>query len=510
MNIRGKFLPALLVMGFSMILTCGCSQAPEASSSSIKSRLRKSAPTPLPEPPYFLITECRFDPPPGEVICGDLFVLENRQNPDSPLISLHVAVFPTVADDPLPDPVIYLMGGAGGDALGAASFYVGAVGNQIRAERDFILYNQRGVKRNQPYLTCPGEKELEKQLTGLVHPEDAAEELEIDFLLECRDALSEGGIDLDQYNSFTNAADLVDLIHVLGYEQANIYGTSYGTRLGLTAMRYYPDSFRSAILDGVLPPQINFPSDGINSFITSLENLFAACKAQQDCQEKYPDLESDFYQVLENLQAEPALIDLDGSEVFLDHILFLDAIYLLLHPASEVPNTPMAIHNAARGEYSLLMNPIRNILGYSDFVATGVQYSSMCKDEILFESLEYNQEISSQYNPIFSEYLDLAFYIDICQQWITEPGDEIENTPVESSVPTLLLSGHFDSITTPAWAEDTAGYLETAYHYEFINMAHGTVRYDSCAFSIALNFLADPWSEPDASCLEEIQFPEFK
>jgi pimeloyl-ACP methyl ester carboxylesterase len=38
----------------------------------------------------------------------------------------------------------------------------------------------------------------------------------------------------------------------------NLYGVSYGTLLALHYLKMYPQSLRSVILDGVLPPQINF------------------------------------------------------------------------------------------------------------------------------------------------------------------------------------------------------------------------------------------------------------
>ena len=224
------------------------------------------------ELPRFVESDCRFEIPAGNVLCGDLFVLEDRTKPDGNVVTLHVAIFPSDSSDPLPDPVIYLMGGGGGDALGAAGFYLGAVGAQIQADRDFILYNQRGVKGNEPYLACPGEDHFWQIINSQNLSKAEKERREYDFLMDCRHHFTDLGLNLDLYDSVTHAADLADLIRLLGYDQANIYGTSYGTRLGLTAMRHYPDLIRSAILDGVLPPQINFPSDAITSFVVSVEN----------------------------------------------------------------------------------------------------------------------------------------------------------------------------------------------------------------------------------------------
>ena len=88
--------------------------------------------------------------------------------------------------------------------------------------------------------------------------------------------------------------------------------------------------------------------------------------------------------------------------------------------------------------------------------------------------------------------------------------DPIENTPVVSDIPSLVLTGHFDSITAPAWNLDTASYLENSFYYEFPNMAHGVLRYDDCALMMGLAFLENPWGEPDSACLDEIGIPVFK
>ncbi len=463
-----------------------------------------------PTPPYFIPGECRFPVSLGEVDCGDLYVLEDRTDPNSRLVSLHVAIFPSFSENPAPDPVIQLMGGGGGDSLAAAEFYLGVIGDQIRAERDFILYNQRGVKRNDPYLICPGEAEFQTILTSFVHTKSVDEQPEYDFMMECRDHFLDQGINLDMYDSLSHAADLADLITVLGYEKANLYGTSYGTRLGLTFMRYYPEMVRSAILDSVLPPQIDFPGDAITSYLESLENLFDACAHQEGCNNKYPKLEKEFYQVIQQLSANPTPITIDGEEIILDHILFLDVIYLLLHEAPALPEIPLAIHNANLGDYSQLQLPIKSILSYSDFVTTGVQYSSMCRDEVLFHDPEASQALLDGLQESWQDYFNLDFYFQTCQDWIKVPADPIENTPVVSDIPTLIFTGHFDSITAPSWNLDTASYLENSFYYEFPNQAHGVLRSDTCALSIGLAFLADPWTEPDSSCMEELGIPEFR
>jgi hypothetical protein len=41
-------------------------------------------------------------------------------------------------------------------------------------------------------------------------------------------------------------------------------------------------------------------------------------------------------------------------------------------------------------------------------------------------------------------------------------------------------------------------------------MGHGVMRVDECALNIGLQFLDDPTTEPDSSCMDELSGLEFK
>jgi pimeloyl-ACP methyl ester carboxylesterase len=84
---------------------------------------------------------------------------------------------------------------------------------------------------------------------------EEANAIEVEAMLRCRDRLIQEGIDLSAYNSAASAADVNDLRIALGYDQVNLYGVSYGSRLALTVMRDYPGILRSVILDSTYPPE---------------------------------------------------------------------------------------------------------------------------------------------------------------------------------------------------------------------------------------------------------------
>jgi pimeloyl-ACP methyl ester carboxylesterase len=165
-------------------------------------------------------------------------VPEDRSQPKGRQVRLPVVVFRTGNPTPKPDPVIYLAGGGGFNLMPIVPFYMQIFGDAILRSRDLIMYNQRGAPLGEPVLQCPGYGSLLYRLAqdgDLSREERMAQK--ITFLAECYDDLVGQGIDLEMYNSTTNAADANDLRIALGCQQANYYDTSYGTTLGLALIR---------------------------------------------------------------------------------------------------------------------------------------------------------------------------------------------------------------------------------------------------------------------------------
>ena len=58
---------------------------------------------------------------------------------------------------------------------------------------------------------------------------------------------------------FTTSVAVTDLEAIrkaLGYSALNLYGVSYGSRVAQHFARQYPQSTRTVVIDGVVPPQI--------------------------------------------------------------------------------------------------------------------------------------------------------------------------------------------------------------------------------------------------------------
>jgi pimeloyl-ACP methyl ester carboxylesterase len=98
----------------------------------------------------------------------------------------------------------------------------------------------------------------------------------------------------------------------------------------------------------------------------------------------------------------------------------------------------------------------------------------------------------------------------LCESWQSGQADPIENTAVVSDIPALIFAGQFDPVTPPEWGQLAAETLSNHFFYEFPGLGHGIMRSNECGLEIGLQFIEDPTSEPDVSCIEELAAPDFK
>jgi pimeloyl-ACP methyl ester carboxylesterase len=459
--------------------------------------------------PVFEPAECRMDLPDGYAAeCGDLILPEDRSLPDGNQVYMHVVIFNSRSENPLPDPLIYLTGGGGGNELDNTLSYLDDGMDAILDQRDFIMYNQRGAKYSTPYLVCRGESSLMQNLFSGDYARDEINFAVLDFFTDCHNNLVGRGLDLNKYNTAVNADDFNDLRIALGYEKVNIYGTSYGSGLALAILRSYSEHIRSAIIDSVYPPQVWFYSEYGTNANRAFQRIFEACESDEDCSQRYPDVETVMYQVADELNANPRqfstgawdtpVLTYNGSD-------FLNALYY--YPYLSMPGLlPKVVYDAADGDFRMVDNLMPHVLAVvpSDTIAAGVQFSILCREESSEEAYDLMLDLNSQLTPQLGAAMDLTTSFEICEAWDIDPAEEWENAPVVSDVPSLVFAGEFDPITPLEWAQMAADTLSKHFLYVMPGRGHGIMRSDPCGLEIGLQFLDDPTSEPDSSCIAEM------
>ncbi|MBN1679665.1 MAG: alpha/beta hydrolase, partial [Anaerolineae bacterium] len=320
-------------------------------------------------------------------------------------------------------------------------------------------------------------------------------------------------IDLAQYNSAANAADAHDLQVALGYEQANYYGTSYGTKLALTLMRDYPDGVRSVILDSVYPPQVDYYSEYTPNVVRSFELVFADCAADESCSARYPDIDQTFYATIERLNATPVKRTIGDYTVLVNGNMLVEAMELMLYAPASMAALPFLIDLVSQGIFEpvdglfyALITDIPNSINWAMF------YSMQCREEVPFEDRTQIDVLAADAPPQLADFFTVRwaeFAFDLCDVWDVPAADPVENEPVVSDIPTLVLAGHYDPATPPAWSQSAAGHLSNSFYIEFPTMSHGIMRNGGCGLSIGMQFLTDPTSLPDTSCIASMRMPPF-
>ncbi|HJW82980.1 MAG TPA: alpha/beta hydrolase, partial [Anaerolineae bacterium] len=465
------------------------------------------SPTAPPDAPRFETAECWFDEPQGQTVeCGYLVVPEDRAQPGDKTIKLAVARFKSDSSRPEPDPIVYLEGGPGGSPLRSFTNVFNILFAPLLEKRDVILFDQRGTGYSQPALDCPEYKDwalsvLDEDLTA-----EESERLGNQELIKCRDRLAQQGVNLAVFNSAENAADLNDLRLALGHDQVNLYGISYGTRLALTAMRDFPQGIRSVVIDSVVPLQSNLytetPANGARAF----DVLFQACQADAACRAAYPNLRDVFFDLVKQLNARPATFSMklkSGQTVkaLLNGDGMMSLMFQSLYATSLIPYLPGLVYQVRDGNYALAGALQSEFLDQLEDISYGMHYSVQCDEEVPFGTPD---EIAAaiRQNPDFAMLASQRVF-DLCQAWGLPTPNPVENKPVSSDIPTLVLSGEFDPITPPAWGRLVAQTLSRSVYVELPNSGHGgSLTGGECARGIVLAFLDDPAGEPDTACIQ--------
>lgn len=468
----------------------------------------------------FTLEECPFRPLPGAgPQCGYLSVPANRSRPEEGRIRLAAAVFPARTEE-LHPPVVYLEGGPGGEALASLPFSYETLVKPLDAERTVIVFDQRGVGYSEPSLSCPEIRLLTFDLLDEDLPDEEWLARYTAVLRECRETWVSRGIDLSNFNSAASAADVADLRAALGYDEWDLYGISYGTRLALTVMRDHPEGIRSVVLDSAYPHQVDEIALALRGAAGALDELFSACAADPYCSSAYGDLEPLLFSTVDRLDESPAEIEVIDYFTFRTYPALLDGggllslVFLALYSEWSFPRIPQALAEIRDGRYSSAEELLSLFLANSAFLSVGLNVTIGCREEVPFSDpglVSSEREAHPRLVPLVEGSLfELGNASEFCAGWGAGKAGPIENRPVTSDIPALVMAGRFDPVTPPDYGRRTAEHLGGAWLVEFPTLAHGVSTVEGCPRSIMLDFLADPSGEPDAACLADmprVQFP---
>jgi len=454
---------------------------------------------------YQKLKPCKVEGLQEEVLCGTLPVWENRTARSGRKIDLYVVVLPAQNPNPAPDPVFYINGGPGYGSAGAAAD-MGQFLSEIRKQRDLVLVDQRGTGKSHP-LHCDlpgGENDLQSYMRTL---------FPMAVLRACEPKLA-AEADLTQYTTPIAMDDLDDVRAWLGYERINVFGGSYGTRAAQAYMRQHPEHVRSAVLGGVMIMDAKMPLYHARKAQESIEKLFDDCAGDESCRTAFPDLRGDLAKVIARLDQGPVKQTIPHPktgkpvELSIPKGAFTTTLRAMQYSPFLSVRIPLYVHLAAQGDYGPMIK--MTILDRSDSGwDIGMYLSITCAEDVArIDPKEVPVLVANTYQGDDR----IRDQTEACSFWPRATVAEDFFKPLESTAPTLILSGWLDPATPPEWAAEVVRHLPNAFDVMIRDGHHspGGLAHIECFPKLISDFIANgtPFGL-DTSCVKEMKRPAF-
>lgn len=444
---------------------------------------------------------CTGDDEPNDAYCGTLKVYENRATKQGRQIDLNIVVLPALRTDSQPDPVFFLAGGPGQGAAKLAKL-VREMFRRVQTDRDIVLVDQRGTGKSNP-LNCDSEDD---SLAAFAEtPEQSLARLKV--------CMSKYDADLTQYATPIAMDDLDDVRAFLGYDKINVYGGSYGTRAALVYMRQHGDHVRTAILDGVAPPDMRLPLYFPRDSQRALDLLVKDCASDEGCNKAYPDLGTRIKALMARLETSPPTVKIthprtgEVGDVKIDGRILAGVIVGTLYSPIASALVPAIIAAAERNDFqSMLALAAIGDNGGATNMSIGMQLSVICAEDAPRNTPEdLKREADST---LFGKYV-MQIQSEACAFWPRGIVDASFYEPVKSPVTTLVMSGEIDPVTPPMWGQRVADALPRSKHIVIPGTGH-TPGGTGCGQRIIKSFIdKGSFDGLDTACVANVKRPPF-
>jgi pimeloyl-ACP methyl ester carboxylesterase len=414
-------------------------------------------------------------------------------------------------------------GGPGYSSTGTRDFYL-ALFASLRDRRDVLIVDKRG--------------------TGLSSP------------INCRD-LQTGSADLDAvaacakqlggrawfYGTDFAVNDIVAVMDALDVDDVDFYGDSYGTFVGQIVAGLYPHRLRSIILDSAYPVRPPDPWFGTD-WAAAWSGIDLSCGRSPSCSSLGGTATSRMQRIVDRVRRNPLAGDApDGNGDLQPTTLDTAALIYLIDAAGYGPPVYRDLDSAARAWLDskdalplLRLVAEQNTASVDDPVdfSDGLYTAVTCTDyPLLYDLTAPRSKRDHQYADALQdardhrpdlfapftvdEGIDSQVYItplDSCLPWPAPPPDlapGAPGTPLPPSVhfpavPTLILSGDLDSITSVIDANETSEQFPNAVHVVVPNLGHVVADGDfvGCTLGIVQRFVKN-LAPGNTDCVQKVR-----
>ncbi len=418
-------------------------------------------------------------------------------------------------------------GGPGYSSTGTRDNYL-ALFAPLRDRRDVLIIDKRGTGVSDP-IDCPA-----LQYGSSTDP--AA-------LEACGRQLARKA---DLYGTAQAAADVVAVLDALDIDSVDFYGDSYGTFFGQVFAARYPARVRSLVFDGTYPVRVSdpwFPSD----YTTALTGVDLTCERTAECAELGGRSSARLAALVDELRERPISGNAPDANGQIQAVT-LDAstLYAVIANAGYAASVYRELDAAVRSWFQArdALPLLRLAAEYNtpstfdpSTYSAGLFTAVSCSDyPLLFDlsatratrrrqldtAIESTERIRpTLYAPFtITEALGSSANINplaLCLDWPAPSpahpqGQSIPPNVALPKVPTLILNGEFDSVTSPEDGRQTARQFPSATQVIIPNQGHVTAlgysNYDGylvqCAAQIVRHFYTD-LDVDDTRCLARVR-----
>ena len=408
---------------------------------------------------------------------GFLEVPENRNNPDSRTIKIKYIWLKSIAEKP-EVPTVFIAGGSGQSTWEAESPEDLTYWIELLEVSDLIFVDRGG--ENDKSLIHLWKNDLPEDV---LVTEEAAEQHYQQMVAEALPSFKAKGVDVRGYNIEEHANDINDLMTALGIERYSIFGFSFGSHIGMTAMKLFPDRIERAVLSGPDAPNqaFNFP----RYLDQHVELISEMVKKDSLVNQEVPDFKALVDRVMKKLKDNPVTVEvknpINRKKMKVKVGAFGMAVILRLDidDIHDIPVLPRLFYTIDQGDYSALTYFVQRRIVFSMAVpGSGInQYLVSGASDERWAQIEKEADES-----IFGNVVNFPFS-GARGHWLTDnPSKDLSfdsSLPITSDIPTLFITGMLDCRTPVAQVEETMQGFSDATHIKVKGAGHELAHWQS-------------------------------
>ncbi|MCX6502730.1 MAG: alpha/beta hydrolase [Microbacterium sp.] len=376
-----------------------------------------------------------------------------------------------------------------------------AVGEVLPASYDIIGFDPRGVGESTA-VRCYDAAQMDAYLFDIPPGTRGSAEWNADlvageqaFAQACQ--ANSGGI-LEYVTTTQSARDLDLLRGVLGDAKLNYLGYSYGTFLGATYAKLFPERVGRLVLDGALDPSVSESDVSTTQaigFENALRTYMASCLADSGCPfaGSVDDAMADLGTLLARVDRSP-IRNTDGRMLGADALL--TAIVAALYSESSWSYLTAALAGAAQGDAVTAFELADFYYNRSD----GVYLDNSTEAFTAYNCMDYPTEtpeeqaaasaILAAQAPIVAPYWESD--VDGCASWPFPPTGVRETITADGAAPIVVIGTTGDPATPYDWAVSLADQLSSGVLITRVGEGHtGYNKGNTCVDSAVEAYLLD-------------------